>query len=254
MRSRPPTSYEPTSTAFVTFRDPRQARMVWRELNDQIVVKVRLAPEVKDLDWDRLMKTSFTGDVVRGFGVSVVIWAFTIFWVIIVTLSCSVCSASTSSSPSRPWQLFQRQIQTHAFVTVTLPPLLVVSLASMSVPRAHLPGQQARTGLRHVQCALRHVPGKVLEVCHLQRCHLLQRWGHRHRHRAHKVGSPSTIVNDIGFAFPSAAPFFVSYLILQLALQSGFEHSGFMIALLQHWGARKAATPGFVPSRRCRAT
>lgn len=78
MRARPPTEYEATSTAFVTLRDPRQARMVWRELHSQIVIKVRMAPEVKDLDWDRLMRTSFTGDLVRGFGVNAFFWAFTV--------------------------------------------------------------------------------------------------------------------------------------------------------------------------------
>ncbi len=39
-----------------------------------------------------------------------------------------------------------------------------------------------------------------------------------------KVGNTGSILTTVASAFPSAAPFFVSYLILQLALQSGFEH------------------------------
>ncbi|GAC71657.1 hypothetical protein PANT_5c00009 [Moesziomyces antarcticus T-34] len=243
MRSRPPTSYEPTSTAFVTFRDPRQARMVWRELNDQIVVKVRLAPEVKDLDWDRLMKTSFTGDVVRGFGVSVVIWAFTIFWVIIFYfIVLGVFSVDKLKSIPGLGNFFNDNPKLTGFVTVTLPPLLV-SLASMSVPELIFQISKRAQGFvtfsaLYDMCLARYWKfvicnvviffsvGATVIVTVLT-----------------KVGSPTTIVNDIGFAFPSAAPFFVSYLILQLALQSGFEHVGFMIALLQHWAARKAATP-----------
>lgn len=243
MRSRPPTSYEPTSTAFVTFRDPRQARMVWRELKDQIVVKVRLAPEVKDLDWDRLMKTSFTGDVVRGFSVSVVTWGFTIFWVIIINfIVLSVFSVDKLKAIPGLGNFFNDNPKLSGFVTVTLPPLLV-SLASMSVPELIFQVSKRAQGFvtfsaLYDMCLARYWKfvicnvvlffsvGSTVIVTVLT-----------------KVGNSGSIVETIGFAFPSAAPFFVSYLILQLALQSGFEHMGFMIALLQHWGARKATTP-----------
>lgn len=243
MRSRPPTSYEPTSTAFVTFRDPRQARMVWRELKDQIVVKVRLAPEVKDLDWDRLMKTSFTGDVVRGLGVSVVTWAFTIFWVIIINfVVLTVFSVDKLKEIPGLGNFFNDNPKLTGFVTITLPPLLV-SLASMSVPELIFQVSKRAQGFvtfsaLYDMCLIRYWKfvicnvviffsvGATVIVTVLT-----------------KVGNSGGILNTIGFAFPSAAPFFVSYLILQLALQSGFEHMGFMIALLQHWGARKAVIP-----------
>ncbi|CBQ73188.1 conserved hypothetical protein [Sporisorium reilianum SRZ2] len=243
MRSRPPTSYEPTSTAFVTFRDPRQARMVWRELKDQIVVKVRLAPEVKDLDWDRLMKTSFTVDVVRGFGVSVVTWGFTIFWVIIInTIVLGIFSVDKLKQIPGLGNFFNDNPKVTGFVTITLPPLLV-SLASMSVPELIFQVSKRAQGFvtfsaLYDMCLIRYWKfvicnvviffsvGSAVIVTVLT-----------------KVGNTGSILTTVASAFPSAAPFFVSYLILQLALQSGFEHMGFMIALLQHWGARKAATP-----------
>ncbi|CDS00941.1 hypothetical protein [Sporisorium scitamineum] len=243
MRSRPPTSYEPTSTAFVTFRDPRQARMVWRELKDQIVIKVRLAPEVKDLDWDRLMKTSFTVDVVRGFGVSVVTWGFTIFWVIIINaIVLGIFSVDKLKQIPGLGNFFNDNPKVTGFVTITLPPLLV-SLASMSVPELIFQvGKRAQGFVTfsalYDMCLIRYWKfvicnvviffsvGSAVIVTVLT-----------------KVGNTGSILSTVASAFPSAAPFFVSYLILQLALQSGFEHMGFMIALLQHWGARKAATP-----------
>ncbi|SNX84519.1 uncharacterized protein MEPE_03228 [Melanopsichium pennsylvanicum] len=243
MRSRPPTSYEPTSTAFVTFRDPRQARMVWRELKDQIVVKVRLAPEVKDLDWDRLMKTSFTANVVRGFGVSVLTWGFTIFWVIIINaIVLGIFSIDKLKQIPGLGSFFDANPKLAGFVTITLPPLLV-SLASMSVPELIFQVSKRAQGFvtfsaLYDMCLARYWKfvicnvviffsvGSTVIVTVLT-----------------KVGNSSGILNTVAFAFPSAAPFFVSYLILQLALQSGFEHMGFMIALLQHLGARKAATP-----------
>ncbi|EST05403.1 protein of unknown function DUF221 [Kalmanozyma brasiliensis GHG001] len=243
MRSRPPTSYEPTSTAFVTFRDPRQARMVWRELKDQIVVKVRLAPEVKDLDWDRLMKTSFTVDVVRGFGVSVVTWGFTIFWVIIINaIVLGIFSVDKLKQIPGLGNFFDDNPKLTGFVTITLPPLLV-SLASMSVPELIFQVSKRAQGFvtfsaLYDMCLARYWKfvicnvviffsvGSAVIVTVLT-----------------KVGNTGSILTTVASSFPSAAPFFVSYLILQLALQSGFEHMGFMIALLQHWGARKAATP-----------
>ncbi|KAJ9478986.1 putative transmembrane protein [Pseudozyma hubeiensis] len=243
MRSRPPTSYEPTSTAFVTFRDPRQARMVWRELKDQIVVKVRLAPEVKDLDWDRLMKTSFTVDVVRGFGVSVVTWGFTIFWVIIINaIVLGIFSVDKLKQIPGLGNFFDNNPKLTGFVTITLPPLLV-SLASMSVPELIFQVSKRAQGFvtfsaLYDMCLARYWKfvicnvviffsvGSAVIVAVLT-----------------KVGNTGPILSTVASAFPSAAPFFVSYLILQLGLQSGFEHMGFMIALLQHIGARKAATP-----------
>ncbi|MCO5590615.1 hypothetical protein L7F22_044586 [Adiantum nelumboides] len=132
MRARPPSSYEPTSTAFVTFRDPRQARMVWRELKSQIVVKVRLAPEVKDLDWERLMRTSFTGDLVRGLGVNSFFWAFTIFWVIPVGfLSTGLFSVNNIKQlvPGLA-AFFDHNPTFEGFVSVTLPTVIVSVLTA----------------------------------------------------------------------------------------------------------------------------
>ncbi|TKY85905.1 hypothetical protein EX895_005446 [Sporisorium graminicola] len=243
MRSRPPASYEPTSTAFVTFRDPRQARMVWRELKDQIVVKVRLAPEVKDLDWDRLMKTSFTVDVVRGLGVSIVTWGFTIFWVIIVNaIVLGIFSVDKLKQIPGLENFFNDNPKVTGFVTITLPPLLV-SLASMSVPELIFQVSKRAQGFvtfsaLYDMCLIRYWKfvicnvviffsvGSTVIITVLT-----------------KVGNTDGILPTVAGAFPSAAPFFVSYLILQLALQSGFEHMGFMVALLQHWGARKTVTP-----------
>lgn len=243
MRSRPPTSYEPTTTAFVTFRDPRQARMVWRELKDQIVVKVRLAPEVKDLDWDRLMKTSFTGDVVRSVGVAIGTWAFTIFWVIIINfITIGVFSVKNLKQIPGLNGFFERNPNIEGFVSITLPPI-IVSLISMSIPELIFQVSKRAQGFvtfsaLYDMCLVRYwkfvICNVVIFFCVGSTAieTILT-----------KVGDTGSILDTIGTAFPTAAPFFVSYLILQLALQSGFEHVGFMIALLQHYGANKSVTP-----------
>jgi hypothetical protein len=244
MRARPPTSYEPTSTAFVTFRDPRQARMVWRELKSQIVVKVRLAPEVKDLDWDRLMRTTFTGDIVRGIGVNTFFWIATILWVVPVSLLCTSLFSVSKLEGLFPSvrDFFKNNPNFEGFVGNTLP-TLIVSLLTMSVPELIFQISKRAQGFvtfstLYDECLCRYwkfvicnvliffcVGATTVESIILQ------------------AGKDSSILDSIAFAFPTAAPFYIAYLILGMALHTGFELLGFMVPLIQHLGARKAATP-----------
>ncbi|CAO1613033.1 unnamed protein product [Parajaminaea phylloscopi] len=248
MRARPPTDYEPTSTAFVTLRDPRQARMVWRELNSQIVVKVRMAPEVKDLDWDRLMRTSFTGALVRGFGVNAFFWAFTVFWCIPLQLITTALFSVQNLKHVVPGlgNLFESHQQLEAFISVTLP-TVIVSLISMAIPELVFQISKRAQGFvtwsaLYDQCLCRYwkfiVCNIVIFFCiGVTTVESILR----------QIGSPSSkslILDNVAFSFPTAAPFFVSYFILAISLHSGFELLGFMIPILQHFlGANKATTP-----------
>lgn len=248
MRARPPTDYEPTSTAFVTLRDPRQARMVWRELNSQIVIKVRMAPEVKDLDWDRLMKTSFTGDLVRGFSVNAFFWAFTVFWCIPLQLVTTALFSVKNLKIVAPGlrDLFGTHLQLESFVSVTLP-TVIVSLITMAIPELVFQISKRAQGFvtwsaLYDQCLCRYWKFIVCNIV-IFFCigvttveALLQQIGSN--------SSRSRILDNIAFSFPTAAPFFVSYLILGMSLHSGFELLGFMVPILQHYlGVNKATTP-----------
>ena len=244
MRSRPPTSYEATSTAFVTFRDPRQARMVWRELKSQIVVKVRLAPEVKDLDWERLMRTSFTGDIVRGFSVNAFFWAFTILWVIPVgLLSTSLFSVDKLEGLFPTVEnFFRNNPNFQGFISNTLPSL-IVSLLTMCVPELIFQISKRAQGFvtfsaLYDQCLCRYwkfvICNVVIFFCV---------GATTVQSIIFQIGKDNTVLNSIAFAFPTAAPFYISYLILGMGLHTGFELLGFMVPLIQHLGARKAPTP-----------
>ena len=63
------TSFEPVSTAFVTFSDPADARRACRWLaahpNNPLSCLVTKAPMYSDLDWMRVMKSSFRAEVRR---------------------------------------------------------------------------------------------------------------------------------------------------------------------------------------------
>lgn len=248
MRARPPTEYEATSTAFVTLRDPRQARMVWRELSAQIVIKVRMAPEVKDLDWERLMRTSFTSDLVRGVGVNAFFWGFTIFWLIPLQLVATVLfSVSNLKKVFPPVDIFfQTHQQLESFVSVTLP-TVIVSLVTMAIPELIFQISKRAQGfvtwsILYDECLCRYWKFIICNVL-IFFCigtttieSILKRIGNS--------SSNDAILNDISSSFPTAAPFFVSYLILGMGLHNGFELLGFMVPILTHFlGANKATTP-----------
>lgn len=67
-RSLPPHAFAPMSTAFVTFADPADARRACRYLavhpnNPVNACLVAMAPEYEDLDWTRLMKSTYRAEV-----------------------------------------------------------------------------------------------------------------------------------------------------------------------------------------------
>ena len=245
MRARPPSSYEPTSTAFVTFRDPRQARMVWRELDSQIVIKVRPAPEVKDLDWERLMRTTFTGDIIRGFSVNAFFWAFTIFWTIpiqlVATALFSVQNLKTVFPPVT--NFLEKNPGFESFISITAPTIFV-SLVTMTVPELIFQISRRAQGFvtwsaLYDQCMCRYwkfiICNVVIFFCigtTTIESILTQ------------IGNPfGTTLDAIASAFPTAAPFFVSYLILCMATHSGLELLQAIVGLIQHLGSRNAFTP-----------
>lgn len=66
-RSKKSTEYEPVSTAFVTFGDPKTARRACKYLavhpSNPLACLVSPAPGYEDLDWTRIMKSSYRAEV-----------------------------------------------------------------------------------------------------------------------------------------------------------------------------------------------
>jgi hypothetical protein len=77
-RSAPRESFQPSSTAFVTFRDTKDAKRACDDLpahpRNPLVCEVQHAPDVGDLDWVRLMKTQFTGEFFKNWVVNIGVW------------------------------------------------------------------------------------------------------------------------------------------------------------------------------------
>jgi hypothetical protein len=68
----------PASTAFVTFKDPRDARRAVKELaahpRNMLACVVTPAPDVRDIDWGRAMKSTYTGEFVKDWVVNLGVW------------------------------------------------------------------------------------------------------------------------------------------------------------------------------------
>jgi hypothetical protein len=66
-RSKAIDNYDPVSTAFVTFADPGDARKACKYLavhpNNPMTCLVTMAPGYEDLDWIRVMKSTFGAEV-----------------------------------------------------------------------------------------------------------------------------------------------------------------------------------------------
>ena len=66
-RAKASSDYDPVSTAFVTFSDPADAKRACKYLivhpNNPLACLVTMAPMYQDLDWNRVMKSSFNVDV-----------------------------------------------------------------------------------------------------------------------------------------------------------------------------------------------
>lgn len=89
-----PESFEAAPSAFITFERASDARRARKELKWRpggkvfagkiLECKVKMAPEMRDLDWNRLVYVSLSADILRGALLQVLIWG---------KLSSSCCSA-----------------------------------------------------------------------------------------------------------------------------------------------------------------
>jgi hypothetical protein len=84
-RSKPLSSYAASSTAFVTFKDARTARLALKILDSHpkrsLACHTMPAPDWTNLLWPRLGKSVYRSEFVRGWVVYLGVWAFTLVWV-----------------------------------------------------------------------------------------------------------------------------------------------------------------------------
>ncbi|KAG9102105.1 hypothetical protein FRC06_002321 [Ceratobasidium sp. 370] len=124
----------PASTAFVTFRDPQDAMRAVKELavhpKNALACVTTPAPDVRDVDWGRAMKSTYTGEFLKDWVVNVGVWGFTLLWIFPVTLFVGLVSIDNLSQfiPDLAAYLDTHHVQKE-LLSSFLPTLLVALLA-----------------------------------------------------------------------------------------------------------------------------
>ncbi|KAH9002732.1 hypothetical protein EDB86DRAFT_3063264 [Lactarius hatsudake] len=247
-RSRAVEHYTPVSTAFVTFADPKDARRACRQMPSHPVnpinCVVQMAPSFEDLDWTRIMKSTFKAEV-RSL---TLIGAFTLLWLFPVSLFVGLVSIQNISAY---WPSLANYLNNHPWeeeLIQSFLPTLLVSLLALLIPlillliakKAHtiitLSGLHDRIMMRYYKFLIVNV---LVFFC---------------------IGTAALQSFLVGFAikdanrnalhilsdsFPSSGPFYVGWLIFTTAMHGGMELALFVtkLPLIMYPSTRRAITP-----------
>ncbi|KAI6114009.1 hypothetical protein F5141DRAFT_1195070 [Pisolithus sp. B1] len=248
-RAKAVDEYDPVSTAFVTFKDPKDARKACRYLavhpDNPLACLVTMAPQYEDIDWRRVMKATFRGELVKDWVVSLGVWAFTIFWLFPISLFVGLVSIQSIASfwPSlynylsdHPWQ--QDVIQSFL-------PTILVSLLTILVPLILL--LIAKKAYTITTLSLIH---DTIMICYYKflivnilvffcvGVAVLQSFL-----TSFHDFSESNILQTLADSFPSAGPFYVGWLIFTTAIHSSLELVLFGLPLFTYFSTRRQTAP-----------
>ncbi|KIK52099.1 hypothetical protein GYMLUDRAFT_88867 [Collybiopsis luxurians FD-317 M1] len=248
-RAKPVNRYDPVSTAFVTFAAPEDARRACKYLavhpNNPLACLVTMAPQYQDLDWHRVMKTSFNAEFVKDWVVGVGVWAFTIFWLFPVSLLVGLVSIQNISTF---WPKLKSYLDKHPWeeeVIQSFVPTLLVALLALLIPLILLLiGKKAHTittlSALHDRIMTRYYKFLIVNVlvffcvgtAALQSV-------------LNSVGgtSASTVLNVVATSFPTAGPFYVGWLIFTTAMHGGFEIALLGLPLIMYPTTKRQVTP-----------
>ncbi|KAI5481744.1 DUF221 domain contaning protein [Pseudohyphozyma bogoriensis] len=248
-----PESFDPASTAFVTFATVGAARRARQELKTRpggrlyagrvFECKTSWAPEVRDLDWNRLVYVSLSTDIVRGIILQVFTWAATIVWVIPVSFLVGLLSLSSISKYIPGLAVYLSKHTAVESLFSNLLPTGIVALISMFVPTLITiltrKGQTfITTSKLFSEVQARYWKWTIINVL-IVFCIGLTAF----TSFLNAFKQPGSVLNVIASAFPKGATFFVSWSLLVIGLHHGIEHSLFGIAWINHGSIRKLRAP-----------
>ncbi|KAH9912692.1 uncharacterized protein BXZ73DRAFT_107327 [Epithele typhae] len=254
-RSMPQAAFDAMSTAFVTFVDPADARRACKFLavhpESPIECLVTMAPCYEDLDWTRLMKTTFRVEFVKDWVVELGVWAFTISWVFPVSFFVGLVNIQNLSTL---WPGLLDFLKTHSWEEELLQsfvPTVLVALLSLLIPllllliakRAHT---IATLSALHDRIMTRYYKFLVVNVlvffcvgtAALQSFLL-----------SFKTIDTDQLASVIAQSFPVAGPFYVGWFIFTTAMHGGVELALFgvciqtFLPLIVYPATRRQVTP-----------
>lgn len=241
-------AYEPASTAFVTFRKLEHAKQARRFIRTRpggkpFECKLSVAPEKRDIDYDKILETSLTSDLVRGIIVQVFMWATTIFWVFPLGFVVSILTLEQLSSVVPDVANFLAEHDVVNSIFSNLLPTAIIALIGMLVPtlftmitrkgqsfitlsKLHATVQQRYYKWAIVNIVIIFCAGVTIFSTFLA-----------------AFQSPDNLLQTISEQFSKGATFFVSWMILVIGMHNGVELVLFGIPFINHASIRKLKAP-----------
>ncbi|KAF8073764.1 hypothetical protein FPV67DRAFT_764997 [Lyophyllum atratum] len=251
-RSKAVNDYDPVSTGFVTFADPADARRACKYLavhpNNPLACMVSMAPMYQDLDWIRVMKSSFNAEFVKDWVVNIGVWAFTLFWLFPVSLLVGLVSIQNISLfwPSLKAYLDRHQWEEEVIQSF-LPTLLVALLALLIPLILLLIAKKAHTittlSAMHDRIMARYYKFLIVNVLvfFCVGTAALQSFLQSFR-PAGDIARPD-VLQVVADSFPTAGPFYVGWLIFTTAMHGGFEIALLGLPLIMYPSTSRQVTP-----------
>uniref|UniRef100_A0A0W0G127 DUF221-domain-containing protein n=2 Tax=Moniliophthora roreri TaxID=221103 RepID=A0A0W0G127_MONRR len=249
-RAKPVNKYDPVSTAFVTFAKAEDARRACNYLavhpHNPLQCMVTMAPQYQDLDWQRVMKSSFNAEFVKDWVVSLGVWAFTLFWLFPVSLLVGLVSIQNISAF---WPGLKAYLDKHPWeeeVIQSFLPTILVALLALLIPLILLLiAKKAHTittlSALHDRIMTRYYKFLIVNVLVFFCVGTAALQSVLDSFRA-KTSTPD-ILGIVGTSFPSAGPFYVGWLIFTLAMHGGFEIALLGLPLIMYPTTRRQITP-----------
>ncbi|PPQ91695.1 hypothetical protein CVT25_012908 [Psilocybe cyanescens] len=228
-RAKAVTDYDPVSTAFVTFVDPADARRACKYLavhpNNPLACLVTMAPAYQDIDWTRVMKSTYRGEFVKDWVVNMGVWAFTLFWIFPVSLLVGLVSIQNISLF---WPSLKAYLDRHVWeseVIQSFIPTLLVALLALLIPLILLLiAKKAHTittlSALHDLIMTRYYKFLIVNVLVF---FCVGTAALNSFLNIFRTTDRPNIINTVASSFPTAGPFYVGWLIFTTAMHGGFE-------------------------------
>nr|XP_031860912.1 uncharacterized protein CI109_003639 [Kwoniella shandongensis]KAA5527984.1 hypothetical protein CI109_003639 [Kwoniella shandongensis] len=248
-KNRPLESYPAASTAFVTFKDAKSARLAHKILDSHpkrsLACHTAHAPDWTDLLWPRLGKSVYRSEFVRGWAVYLGVWAFTLVWIFPVSLLCALASLTNIAGFIKPLAGFLAAHPKVASAITSLAPVILVALLTIAIcPILLVIANKAETIVTRlgIHNSVLERFWKFLMVNGVVFFAIGQ--------SAIEAYLTAFQNNDfdplpiVASAFPTAAPYFASYILLQTAIQPFFEIFRFGLPTIVYvFGTRVSTIP-----------
>ncbi|EIW72492.1 hypothetical protein TREMEDRAFT_66911 [Tremella mesenterica DSM 1558] len=248
-RSKSLDAYPPSSTAFVTFKDASTARVALSILpghpKRSLACHTCSAPDWTDLLWSRLAKSTYRASFVRGWIVFLGVWLFTLIWIFPVSVFCTLTSLSNIAQFIKPLAKWLADNPKASSAITSLAPVILVALLTLAIcPILLVISNKAETIVTRygIHQSVMERFWKFLIVNGVVFFAIGQ--SAIEAYLAAFQESNFDPLPIVASAFPSAAPYFASYILLQVAIQPFFEIFRFGLpTILYVFGTRVSIIP-----------